>query len=86
VLEYISKCCNVPARKPLAGAKEIIKDADTGKFIDKPKGLGHWRCQGCGKPCKVIPRKPQPKTVPEVSTVVPNVSTQEVPSDTGQSQ
>jgi hypothetical protein len=59
VLEYISKCCNVPARKPRAGTKETVKDPDTGKFVDQPKGLGHWRCGQCNKPCKVTPRKPE---------------------------
>ena len=66
--EYISACCSLPARKPRAGEKEMQKDAETGKFRDKPKGLGHWRCSGCGKASKVSPRKPQPvqKFTPEL--------------------
>ena len=61
--EYISACCSVPARKPRAGAKEAVKDADSGKTKDKAKGLGHWRCSGCSKACKVTPRKPEPVVV-----------------------
>ena len=59
--EYISVCCSVPARKPRAGMKETVKDPETGKMKDKPKGLGHWRCTACGKVAKVTPRKPEPK-------------------------
>src|SRR5208337_3237529 len=55
--EYVSACCSLPARKPAAGAKEVAKDAETGKMKDKSKGLGHWHCSGCGKGCKVTPRK-----------------------------
>ncbi len=60
--EYISACCSLPARKPKAGQKEAVKDPESGKVKDKPKGLGKWRCSGCGKVSKVTPRKPQPKT------------------------
>lgn len=39
----------------------------TGPESKKPKtevkGLGKWRCSGCGKPTKVTPRKPQPQEV-----------------------
>ena len=59
--EYISTCCSVPARKPKAGMKEMVKDAESGKTKDKAKGLGKWRCSGCGKIAKVTPRKPEPK-------------------------
>lgn len=59
--EYISACCSLPARKPKAGQKEAVKDPESGKVKDKPKGLGKWRCSGCGKVAKVTPRKPQPK-------------------------
>ena len=59
--EYISVCCSVPARKPKAGAKEMAKDAETGKMQDKSKGLGKWRCPACSKICKVTPRKPEAK-------------------------
>ena len=59
--EYITACCSVPARKPVAGQKEMTKDAETGKMKDKPKGLGKWRCTACGKVAKVTPRKPEPK-------------------------
>lgn len=57
--EYISACCSVPARKPRAGQKESSKDPESGKLKTIPKGLGHWRCGGCGKATKVTPRKPQ---------------------------
>ena len=62
--EYISACCSVPARKPRAGMKESVKDPETGKTKDKPKGLGKWRCTACGKIAKVTPRKPEPKENP----------------------
>jgi hypothetical protein len=61
IYEYISKCCSLPASKPRCGLKEAVKDPESGKMKDKTKGLGHWRCSGCRKVCKVIPRKPQPK-------------------------
>ncbi len=82
--EYISACCSVPARKPAAGQKETVRDAETGKSKDKPKGLGHWRCGQCGKSCKVTPRKSEAKvvtidmvavelrTIQELSLEVPN--------------
>ena len=79
--EYISACCSLPARKPRAGEKEMQKNAETGKFKEQPKGLGHWRCTGCGKVAKVSPRKPQPvqKFTPELIAAhtvqeVPNAS------------
>ena len=67
--EYISACCSVPARKPRAGMKETVKDPESGKTKDKPKGLGHWRCTACGKVAKVTPRKPEPKEAPKVNVV-----------------
>jgi len=72
VYEYITACCSLPARKPRAGMKESVKNAETGKFKDEPKGLGKWRCTGCGKVARVTPRKPAPKETPkvEVSNVV----------------
>ena len=54
--EYISTCCSVPARKPKAGMKEMVKDAESGKTKDKAKGLGKWRCGQCQKVCKEIGR------------------------------
>ena len=59
--EYISACCSVPARKPKAGERVSTKAPDSGKMKEVPRGLGHWRCTGCGKVAKVTPRKPQPK-------------------------
>lgn len=64
VFEYISGCCSALARKPRAGQKEVVKDPDSGKMKDKPKGLGKWRCTACGKVAKVTPRKPEPKALP----------------------
>lgn len=55
--EYISACCLVPARKPRAGAKVDVRDPETGRTKSQPKGLGHWRCGICNKPCKVTPNK-----------------------------
>ena len=71
--EYISACCSVPARKPRAGMKESVKDPETGKTKDKPKGLGHWRCTACGKVAKVTPQKPASKEVAPV-TEAPDVT------------
>ena len=68
VHEYISACCSAPSRKPRAGMKESVKDPETGKTKDKPKGLGHWRCTACGKVAKVTPRKPAPKENPHLTT------------------
>lgn len=56
--EYISACCSAPATKPPCGQKESVKDPDSGKMKDKPKGLGHFRCSQCRKVAKVTPRKP----------------------------
>src|ERR1017187_3352169 len=69
VHEYISACCSAPSRKPRAGMKETVKDPESGKTKDKPKGLGHWRCTACGKVAKVTPRKPEPKEAPKVNVV-----------------
>jgi ribosomal protein L37AE/L43A len=63
----------VPARKPRAGMKESVKDPETGKTKDKPKGLGHWRCTACGKVAKVTPQKPASKEVAPV-TEAPDVT------------
>lgn len=71
--EYISACCSVPARKPKAGAKEVAKDAETGKMKDKAKGLGHWRCGQCGKACKVTPRKPETKPTGSIGGSCPDI-------------
>jgi hypothetical protein len=43
--------------------KEAVKDAETGKVKDKPKGLGHWRCSLCGKVAKVRPQAPTAKVM-----------------------
>lgn len=61
--EYLCECHSEPARKPKAGMKESVKDAETGKVKDKPKGLGKWRCATTGKIAKVTPRKPAPKEI-----------------------
>ena len=55
VKSYTSLCCTMPAIKPRCGAKEAVKDAESGKIKDKAKGLGHWRCSACQKVCKVRP-------------------------------
>ena len=58
---YTSVCCSLPAQKPRAGAVDAVKDPETGKTKDKPKGLGHWHCSGCHKACKVTVGKPEAK-------------------------
>ena len=60
VREYVSACCSALATKPTAGAKESVKDPESGKTKDKAKGLGKWRCTTCRKVTKVTPRKPEP--------------------------
>ena len=71
--EYISACCSAPARKPKAGMKEAVRDPETGKTKDKPKGLGHWRCGACGKVAKVSPRKPTPKETGNIGGSCPDI-------------
>ena len=61
VKAYTSVCCSLPAQKPRAGAVDAVKDPETGKTKDKPKGLGHWHCSGCHKACKVTVGKPEAK-------------------------
>jgi hypothetical protein len=61
VFEYISACCSLPASKPRCGAKTPTKDPETGRMKDQTKGLGHFRCSGCRKVCKVTPQKAAPK-------------------------
>ena len=64
IFEYVSTCCSLLARKPRAGQKEMVKDAETGRTEIQTKGLGHWRCSGCGKSTTVSRRKPQSSEVP----------------------
>lgn len=40
----------------------MASDPDSGKMVEQRKGLGTWRCTGCGKAAKVTPRKPQEET------------------------
>ena len=61
-LEYISACCSLPSRKPVAGLRVSVQNPETKKSKEQPMGLGKWRCSGCGKSCKVTPRKPAPPT------------------------
>ena|ERR1700675_1236790 len=51
---YTSKCCVLPARKPKAGLAEVGKNPESGKMVSITKGLGKWRCSGCGKRCIVV--------------------------------
>ena len=53
--QYISACCSLLALKPECGRKEMKQDSESKKLKSVPKGLGHWRCSGCGKSCKVKP-------------------------------
>lgn len=71
VKEYITACCSLPGIKPRAAQKDMAKDPESGKMKETVKGLGHWRCSGCGKLAKVTPRKPvivTPTEVPSVPT------------------
>lgn len=78
VNEYLSKCCSLPARKPVAGERAGGINPETKKASKVIKGLGHWRCSGCGKSTEVSLRKPQPATL---GTVIVNTEVpQEVPS------
>ena len=61
VKEYSSLCCSMPAVKPKAGRKEMSQDPESKKTKEITKGLGHWRCGQCGKPCKVKVQTPAPK-------------------------
>jgi hypothetical protein len=71
VHEYISKCCGLPANKPRCGERFSAQDPDSGKMKDQTKGLGHWRCSGCKKVCKVTPRKPAPTGAEVISPASP---------------
>ena len=57
VREYISKCCNVPAKKPRTGSA-LGEGRGSGKDKDTTQvhGLGGWRCSACGKSAKVVPQ------------------------------
>lgn len=70
--QYISLCCSLPANKPALvkpeGGRRDEKAADQ-------KGLGHWRCSGCRKSCKVRPEaiktaEPVPAGVTDVPAAV----------------
>jgi len=61
--KYTSVCCGAPAIKPKAGEKQVAKDPESGKMKSEPKGLGHWRCNLCKKPCKVTVGKPKEANV-----------------------
>lgn len=69
VKEYITACCSLPGRKPRAAQKEMAKDPESGKMKETVKGLGHWRCSGCGKLAKVTSCKPAVVTPTEVPSV-----------------
>src|SRR6266705_2692528 len=64
--QYLSLCCQAPARKPQAGRKESAER----RTKEQPKGLGHWHCSNCGKPTKV--------TVMKVSAIIETTKTTEV--------
>jgi hypothetical protein len=55
---YLSSCCSLPASKPRAFSA-VVGSKDK-------SGLGHWRCTGCKKTCKVSISKYQ---APESSEV-----------------
>lgn len=74
VLEYISSCCSLPARKPRTGSDKVqqgrqqVFGEQKEKKQSEKNGLGGWRCSGCGKPTTVRSQKPALKTPPEVLT------------------
>jgi len=51
----------MPATKPKAGRKETTQDPENKKPREVVKGLGHWHCIVCNKPCKVKVQMPAPK-------------------------
>ena len=76
VFLYVSSCCSLPARKPIAAVKVFTLNPDSGKSKETPKGLGHWKCSGCGKSCKVTRTRPTLETVtPTEGVTVPTVVT-----------
>jgi hypothetical protein len=64
VREYLSDCCQVPAKKPLTGKPTGNSEKQkVGTKVDPTMvhGVGKWRCGACGKRCKVKPQAPAPK-------------------------
>lgn len=77
IFTYLSKCCGLAAKKPAAGKKVEVINPESKKTEKATKGLGHWRCTGCGKACRVDRQiaKKEELTVPttEVNNVgIPN--------------
>ena len=60
----------MPAVKPKAGRKETSQDPESKKTKEVTKGLGHWRCSQCSKPCKVKVQMPSPKVEVPANNVV----------------
>ena len=73
VFLYVSSCCSLPARKPIAAVKVFTLNPDSGKSKETPKGLGKWRCTGCNKRCIVTRTKTEVKN--ETNTIVEQPST-----------
>jgi len=53
---------------------DAVKDPETGKTKDKPKGLGKWRCSACSKVCKVTVHKPAPKEIVDAVRAITNAN------------
>jgi hypothetical protein len=71
VLEYVSACCALPARKPPTGKKSVQEDPESHKMKEVAKGLGKWRCSNCGKRCTVRPQARKVETpAPAVVVVI----------------
>lgn len=64
VKEYVSKCCNLPAKKPRTGSELGVGRGSKDKDTTQVHGLGGWRCSGCSKPAKVTPQAIKPKEEP----------------------
>ena len=66
---YLSVCCSAPARKPQTGRKDKVQNPENGKSKEQAKGLGKWRCSGCGKATKVTVQRAVASTAsPAVSS------------------
>ena len=75
---YLSVCCGLPARKPQTGRKDKVQNPESSsKTKEIAKGLGKWKCQNCGKACKVTVIKSAN------AAVSPSLQPQTVKDETG---
>lgn len=60
VFFYTSNCCSAQAKKPALTMQDGVGIAGFGqvpKGENDGTGLGGWRCEKCGRPCKVSRHK-----------------------------